>query len=340
MKQLQSELQSKVDSLTQEKNAMEKSMEEITQNIHRLNQSIQNQELTVDDVRKMERHKLRLEEQYAHKKTVLDGHANAVKEAREKYAHCIELLSAAVEEYNSKAVGLELIPATAKNAQGRQWKMVLNDKADTLEGLLGLDVESVVRHVKKVGEGYDRETKEEKRRANELKERIGELEVESEELDQVMEVRLFVLLLQIQPQSNVLTSIVFATTHIFQTINDKITQRQEESTTEQEKLQSEIQAKQRQLHLLQSKITTLNDPSDTNATIATCEKRYKELQALQKKQEGEIVAKKQAVMEEIRKAVQASVDLDKFAEKVFEERNAYAKRRLEERDLTLPAEPK
>lgn len=190
MKKMQLEHESKVASLTKEKEGMEASMEEISNNIERLKSVIGKQELTVDDVRKMERHKLRLEEMCAQKKSVLDGHLNAIKEAEEKYAKCMELLNAAVEEYNSKARGLELIPETAKNAHGRKVEITVNANAHTMQGLLGVDIDAVVDHVKKVGDGYVRKMKDEKSRARELKERIDALEAESEELDQVIEVSL------------------------------------------------------------------------------------------------------------------------------------------------------
>lgn len=190
MKKMQLEHESKVASLTKEKEGMEASMEEISNNIERLKSVIGKQELTVDDVRKMERHKLRLEEMCAQKKSVLDGHLNAIKEAEEMYAKCMELLNAAVEEYNSKARGLELIPETAKNAHGRKVEITVNANAHTMQGLLGVDIDTVVDHVKKVGDGYVRKMKDEKSRARELKERIDALEAESEELDQVIEVSL------------------------------------------------------------------------------------------------------------------------------------------------------
>jgi FtsZ-binding cell division protein ZapB len=138
----------------------------------------------------MERHKLKLKEMCAQKKSVLDGHLIAIKEAEEKYAKCTELLNVAVEEYNSKAKGLELIPETAKNAHGKKLQCKVNDEVDTMQALLGVDVDEVMDHVKKVGDGYEREKKDEKRRARELKERADALEAECDELDQEIEVSL------------------------------------------------------------------------------------------------------------------------------------------------------
>lgn len=188
LKEHQSELQSKVSALTTEKSGMEAQMGEISINIDKLKQIIGSQELSVDDVRKMERQKVRLEEQRAQKQKILDGHLNAIKEANERYAKCYDLLTAAVTEYNSKARDLEMIPSTAKNAHGKKVEICLTEGAENVEEMLGLDIGGVVSHVKKVGEGYVKETREEKRRTREMKERIEGMEAEIEELNQEIEV--------------------------------------------------------------------------------------------------------------------------------------------------------
>ena len=103
----------------------------------------------------------------------------------------MELLNTAVEEYNSKARGLELIPEKAKNANGEKIEIQLSEKkGESLEGLLGLDIDSVVAHLKKVADGYAKETKEQKMQMNDLKERLIILEAESDELEQEIDVSL------------------------------------------------------------------------------------------------------------------------------------------------------
>jgi len=191
LKELQSELQAKVSSLTEEKSTMEASMDDLSTNIDRLKQIIGSQELTVDDVRRLERQKLRLEEQCVQKKSVLKGHSNALKETEEKYATCMQMLNAAVEDYTANAKRLEFIPKTANNACGKSLEIRLNETrgAESLEGLLGVDMDSViVSHVRKISDGYEKKTNEEKHRVRELKGRMKELDAESAELDQEIEV--------------------------------------------------------------------------------------------------------------------------------------------------------
>jgi kinetochore protein NDC80 len=190
LKEHQSELQTKVSTLTSEKSAMQHQMEELSQNIQRTKAIIDTQELSVDDARKMERHKVRLEEQLAQKQAVLEGHLSALKEANEKYVMCLDLLTRTAQHYNAKGVDLELIPETAKNAKGKNLEVRLNeDAAHSLEGLLDLDVRgAAIPHMKQIAEGYKKETIGEKRQNTDLKERMELVDAASQELDREIEV--------------------------------------------------------------------------------------------------------------------------------------------------------
>lgn len=141
--------------------------------------------------------------------------------------------------------------------------------------------------------------------------------------------------------ADLLYALVIDIQHIYlQAIKDKIAASRKEFTTEQELLQSEIQSKQRQLQILQSKITTLNDPGETESAIFKYEKQYKELLVSQKKQDKENVARKRAVTDEIRKVIEVAVEHSKFVQKAIDERNAYAKKKKEMFKLNLPTEEK
>eukprot|EP00970_Alexandrium_tamarense_P018382 scaffold13330_cov205-Alexandrium_tamarense.AAC.19 len=284
---------------------MEQQMKECDTKITQLKDTIGSQELSVDDVRKMERQKVRVEEQLQQKRDVLDGHENALKEAQEKWLKCFQLLQQTVDEYNSKGTSLELIPENAKLAKGQKLEIRL-DEERALDGIVemmgGVDVANVVKpYVQKLTEDYKSEAFNEKERVVELKENIESMESLSEQLAEDIE-----------------------------DIKQKITSCQEESTAEQEKLESEIKSKRRQLELLQTKITTLNDPKGTEATIEKYNAQYKQLQALQLKQDKENTAKKNAVAEEIRNAVEKAQKHQDFVKKAISEMNGYLKKKEEE----------
>ena len=90
------------------------------------------------------------------------------------------------------------------------------------------------------------------------------------------------------------------------------------------------------MQLLQAKINTLNDPSGTESTIAKYDEQYKELQATRKKQHDTIVAKKKAVAEEIRTAVEAVAVHETFVQRAIHEKNEYIETKKRELKLMMP----
>ena len=166
-------------------------MKESSSKIERIKEIIDSQELTVEDVRRMEREKKRVEEQMASLNGALEGHQNALKEAEEKCSACFRLLENAIEEYNDKARDLELIPESGKHAEGK--KFGVNLEKDRAEGAIammgGLDLNGFVEpHVEKLGEDYVREALGEKERITEVLDRIESINHSIEELSEDIEV--------------------------------------------------------------------------------------------------------------------------------------------------------
>ena len=202
------DLTSKVDSLTKEKATMEKQMEESSTKIDQLKNTVSSQELSVEDVRKMEREKDRMEEQVAKFNAVLEGHQNALKEAQSKFVGCFQLLEEVVEKYNSKSEHLELIPKSAKHAKEKNFEVVLRKERamESVVKLMGnVDIGGFVKpSVLKLGEDYEMEAFGEKERMEELKDRIESTENSKDQLIEDIEVSAIVLLntiisIQFQP---------------------------------------------------------------------------------------------------------------------------------------------
>lgn len=170
------ELTHKVETLAAEKATTEETMAECSDNIEQLRKTINSQELSQEDVRRMEREKARVEEQIAKQKSVLEGQVAALTEAREKWNAIYELLEQNVEEYNAKARQLELVPSSAKHAKGQHFEVTLN-KDRAAEGVVqlmgGVDIDGGVKpHVNKLVRGYESEMANEKRRMVDIKERV------------------------------------------------------------------------------------------------------------------------------------------------------------------------
>lgn len=180
------ELTNKVETLTMEKSTMEGEMADCAKNIQRLKDTIGSQELSQEDVRRMTREKDRLDVQIEKQNDILNGHLNALKEADEKWSACLQLLERTVQEYNSKAANLELIPETAKHAKGEKLEVIL-DQGSAAVGIVqlmgGVDVAGAAKsHVGKFVKTYDREISTEKRRMMEVKENVEAVESSSSDL--------------------------------------------------------------------------------------------------------------------------------------------------------------
>ena len=187
------ELIHKDETLTAEKATMEQQMEDCSKKIQQLRETIDGQELSQEDVRRMEREKARIEEQVAKQKGVLEGHVAALKESQEKWEAVYALLEQRVGEYNARAEQLELIPKTARYAKGHDFEVRLDENMaveSVVKMMGGVDIEGVVKpHVKKLVEFFASETLSEKRKLSEMKEQVESAEISNEQLVEDIEVR-------------------------------------------------------------------------------------------------------------------------------------------------------
>ena len=131
----------------------------------------------------------------------------ALTEAQEKWNAIYQLLEQKVEEYNGKASQLELVPSKAKHAKGHKFEVKL-DKKKAGEGVTnimgGVDIMGVMKpHVKKLINGYESETTNEKRQLAEIKDQAEATESSTEQLVEDIEVRtsVFVMLEIIMEQA-------------------------------------------------------------------------------------------------------------------------------------------
>jgi len=291
------ELTNKVETLTMEKSTMEAEMEDCAKTIQRLKDTIGSQELSQEDVRRMNREKDRLDVQIEKQNDILNGHLNMLKEAEEKWSACFQLLERTVQEYNSKATDLELIPETAKHAKGKKLEVIL-DQGSAAEGIVqlmgGVDVTGAAKsHVEKFVKTYDREISTEKRRMMELKENAETVETSGADLAENIDV-----------------------------IKEKIVSSQEECNVEQQNLENEIKAKKKELERLNTKIYSLNDPQSIEAAIEKYDAQYRQLQTQQQKEEKEHAATLKAVSEEIRSAVELAEEWQEHKKKKLNKHNA------------------
>jgi len=171
---------------------MEGEMSDLSEKIERLKTTIGSQELSQEDVRKMEREKARTEEQSARQRKVLDGVLGALGEVEERLAACHEMLERRAGEYNAAAAGLELVPRTARHAGGLDLEVRpdASRAGQTATSLLGgVDVRgTAVPLVRKLARSYEGEAAEKREAIAEVKGRIETAEGVREEIKEEVEV--------------------------------------------------------------------------------------------------------------------------------------------------------
>lgn len=188
------ELTTKVETLTIEKSTSEQEVQDCEKTIATLRDTINGQELSQEDVRRMTREKERIEEQTVKQTSILEGQIAALTEAKEKWVAIFMLLEQKVNEYNARARQLELIPETAKHAKGKKFEVVLdgNKAADGVVDMFsGVNIACVVEpHVTKLIKNYESETANEKKRMAVKNNLIKEMESEKKMLVKDVMVRL------------------------------------------------------------------------------------------------------------------------------------------------------
>lgn len=170
-------------------------MKDCEKTIATLRDTINGQELSQEDVRRMTREKERIEEHTVKQTSILEGQVAALTEAKEKWVAIFKLLEQKVNEYNARARQLELIPETAKHAKGKKFEVVLdgNKAADGIVDMFGgVDIAGVVEpHVIKLFKNYEGETANEKKQMAVKHNLIKVMESEKKKLVQDVEVRLY-----------------------------------------------------------------------------------------------------------------------------------------------------
>jgi SMC interacting uncharacterized protein involved in chromosome segregation len=274
--------------------------------IEQLRGTINGQELSQEDVRRMEREKARKEEQISKHVSVLEGQVAALKEAKDKWCLIYKLLERKVDEYNARARQLELIPETAKHARGKRFEVKLDgDKA--AEGVVsmmgGVDIVGAVEpHVTKLIKHYESDTANKKRRMSVVKDLIKALEISKEKLVKDIEVSLTRISCRFRSQCPHVWSFIFCHSllshHSSQAIKYQVTSCEEECASTKERLEADIQDKRNQLQLLNNKILSLNDRIDhQESTIKKHDAEYMQLC----RQVKENMAKIKAVTDDIEK---------------------------------------
>ena len=182
------ELTRKVATLAAEKAATERQTAEGVAQIGRLRATVAGQELSQEDVRRMQREGARAAARVAERREARAGHAAALAEALDRRRAVLGMLERTADEDNATARRVGLASAVeggheVRLAPGRAEECVAALLGDVdLDGVVGPRVEELARE-------HERKTASETRQIAKVKDQIELMESSSEQVVEDIEVR-------------------------------------------------------------------------------------------------------------------------------------------------------
>ena len=142
-------LAAKVEKREGELAGLYRSLEMVRAEMVELKQVVAGQELSPEDVARMQQERVRLDEALGKAREHKGKMQKALWEAEMELSRAVVDLETAAQLFNSKAAGLQLIPITARNSNGIQYEMSVSKGAVSAnaepQDLIGLDIKGVIR---------------------------------------------------------------------------------------------------------------------------------------------------------------------------------------------------
>ena len=132
----------------------------------KLRLKLNSQELSAEDVEKMAKRREQVKNQISSLEGLIEKKIGSVNDAEEDLKNGMKQLSTMVKTYNVKASELKMVPAKAKNSDGKDLKLVL--KENDVE-MMNINPKHVVKPIlKRLQDHYKSKMQDEKAQATEL----------------------------------------------------------------------------------------------------------------------------------------------------------------------------
>jgi SMC interacting uncharacterized protein involved in chromosome segregation len=256
-----------------------------TDRVKKLNESISNQDLSVEDVQKMQNERKGVEEAIDRAVALRDQRRSALWEIESELEKLWSDLESDASDYNSNLGEINLLDVVT--AKGVQMKAVVNKGAahdSDPTKLLAVDLSGLVQPtLVSSREEYSKLLSECKRQYQEA---LDELEISEEEFTEALEkVRI---------------------------IESKIDKCEEIMEAEREAQEAKLGVRMREAESMEAKVASLRDPVALEEQMAQFERQCAELEAMRERHEEENVARKRAVCAEIDQACSAMKEYDEY----------------------------
>jgi len=283
-------LEKKVETRGAELERNETDLAAIHSRVAELKTAVSQQDLSAEDVRRMQGERARVEDGLERAIASKQEHSKNLWDAETELNKIVEELDAAASVFNSKAKELQMIPETAKYSQGHRMTISI-DKSKAAEeestGLLGsVDIKAVVRpaiaQLKETVTGNMNSAKQE------LLNLLDQEEHAEEELKDAM------------------TSAT--------ALENKARRAEEQYLKEKEQLDKAIAELVSETEEAETKITQLRDPMALETAISRNQTRLAQLNALRAEKKEAADARREAVHGEILKALNMCAEVKDYTQ--------------------------
>lgn len=299
-------LAQKVEERTQELNETNTNLENINAKIEKIRHTISEQELSVEDVQKMNSEQARLKEALEKAQALQKLQKEGMYKSKSECDNLWEDLELLVREYTQEASEL----SRWMDLRSISWKMSLEKKGSLTENqpdFLNVDLENEIkpflREALKKNNILFSSTKEE------LQSMLDELEMSREEYTEAMDRKKLVL--------------------------SKLEKVQETTETEREEQDATLQVRQKEVQSLQSKIDAIRNPAALEQQIFESQRQYDKLESLHRQHIQDTIVRKQELENEIQTALNAVQDFNQYVEDRLQELNQYAQEKRQSLSLDL-----
>lgn len=285
-------LSKKVEERTADLTKREEDLQQITARIDILKSQIQNQEFSVEDVRRMQKEKTRLEESIARAAGAKDEQNKALWEISTELSQQVDQLQAIVDTYNRRTSDLRLGPEIADEAM---YELKLNTDLskdyDPVRLFNGTDVRgTVLPMIISLRCDYAEKHAQAK---NDVLEILDRNEVSEKTLADVSEC---VKALE---------------------LNSK--RCEEICVRESEANEAALSFRLKEVDAVETKIASLRDPVALEAAISKYLRQCSQLEELRQKHQSENVSKKKAIQEELDMALRVLAEQKEYVQNQFKD---------------------
>jgi len=305
-------LKQKVSERTSELAETDAKLNKMENQVKGLEKSIESQELSVDDIRRMKSEQKGYDEAMDRTLALKESRRKAVAESANELALVSNELETVLTKYNAKQSELMFIPEIS--AQSTNMRRASLDKEKLLDfdekDMLGVDVKTVVQPgILRLKTSYTEKVDEAKGNYQDTLDKLGGSEVGRTEAAAKLEI-----------------------------IQDKITKCEEILERENEAHVAKLAVRQREVDAVETKVAALRDPVALEEQIARFGRQVSDLEVVKAKNKEDNISKKESVAAEIGKIyLMQKEEEERMVQKIEELKNYWGEKLGQVGKISVPS---